>query len=265
MNIKDYFILYGHFVKNNIIAQMEFRSNFIISIFIEIAFLMSKCLYIVVVFSLGSPINGFTPNQTLMFIGSYTFITGIMCSVYYLNIVSIPEYIRGGDLDLYLCKPVSSQFIASFRKFDLGLVIPNVIGGSIMIGVSWIGLGIPFSIKNILGYIFLTLVGCIIAYPLLLIPITLSFWIIKTEALNDIIWALWDFNNMPMSIYNRVIQNIGIFLIPIFLITNFAPMFVMGLLPNSYFIYSIIAVPLFILLSILFWNVAVKHYKSASS
>lgn len=265
MNLKDYLTLYKYMVKNNIIAQMAFRANFISSIVTEIAFLMSKALYIVVIYSVGYSINGVTPHQMLMFIGSYTLITGVMDSVYYPNIAAIPGYIRSGELDIYLTKPISIQFLASFRNFSIGLGIPNVLAGGILIVISWMMSEVPVTFLNIIGYITFTLIGSVITYPLLLFPTIFAFWFVKTDALYNLTFSLWDFNNMPMTIYNKIIQRIGIFLLPIFLLTNFAPMFVFGMLPLTHIIFAFLAVPVFIGLVTLFWNMAIKNYSSASS
>nr|WP_312292536.1 ABC-2 family transporter protein [Clostridium chromiireducens] len=265
MTIRNYLKLYLHFVKNNIIAQMEYRANFILAMLTEVAFLFAKALYIIVLFSAGLSIKGLSPEQMLMFIGSYTLITGIMDAVFFPNIAAIPEYIRSGSLDMQLMKPVSSLFITAFNKFDIGLGIPNVITGVVMIVISWNLSSVPLTITNILGYLFFTLIGSIVTFPILLIPVTFSFWMIKSDSLMDIIWAMWDFNNMPMNIYNKIIKIIGVFVLPIFLLTNFAPMFVLGILPKLYMIYAIISVPLFLGIAIFFWNFAVKRYSSASS
>jgi len=166
---------------------------------------------------------------------------------------------------MHLMKPVSSLFITAFRKFDIGIGILNVITGVVMIVISWNLSSVPLTITNILGYLFFTLIGSIVTFPILLIPVTFSFWMIKSDSLMDIVWAMWDFNNMPMNIYNKIIKTIGVFVLPIFLLTNFAPMFVLGILPKLYMIYAIISVPLFLGIAILFWNFAVKRYSSASS
>lgn len=265
MNIRNYLKLYFYFVKNNIIAQMEYKANFIISMLTEVAFLLAKALYIIVIFSAGLSINGLSPDQMLMFIGSYTVITGIMDAMYYPNIAAIPEYIRNATLDIYITKPISTLFMVGFRKFDIGLGIPNVLAGLAMIVISWYKSGITVSFYNVLGYLFFTFIGCIVTFPILLIPVTFSFWIIKADALMDIIWAMWDFNNMPMTIYNRVLKTIGVFIFPIFLLTNFAPMFVLRILPKEYLIYAILSVPLFMAIAVVFWNFAIKRYSSASS
>ncbi len=262
MGFTKYVRLYFHLVKYNITAQMEFRANFIISILTEVAFLCAKALYIIVLFSAGLGINGLSPEQMLMFIGSYTIITGVMDSVFYPNIAAIPEYIRTASLDIYLTKPVNSLFMASLRKFDLGLGIPNVAAGLAMVIISWIMTGTPVTLLSVAGFLFFTVIGCLMTFPILMIPVTLSFWIIKSDAIMEVIWALWDFNNMPMTIYSRGIRLVGTFIVPIFLITNFAPLFVFGMLPVTAGIFSVVAIPIFFGLAIGFWNVAVKNYSS---
>ena len=189
MKVRNYMRLYKAFVKNSIIAQMEYRVNFILSILTECGFLLAKSLYIIVIFAAGVPIYGISPEKMLLFIGSYILITGIMNAVLYPNIAMIPTSIRNGDLDVHLVNP---------------------------------------------------------------------------DSLMELVWAMWDFNNMPMTIYNRTICLIGVFVIPIFVITNFPPMYVLGILPLSYMIYAMIATPVFFLIAILFWNFAIRKYSSAS-
>lgn len=263
--ISRYLKLYRLFVGNCLMAQMEYRFNFLISVFVEVAFLFMKMLYVMVVFGTGADINGMSPYQVLMCIGLYTIITGIMDAVYFPNIDRLPELIRTGDLDFYITKPCSLQFLVSFRNFDLGLAVPNVIGGGIMVTVAWQKMNLSLQPGILLGFAFFSLIGVIITYPILMIPTLLSFWVVKTDQLFSILWSIWDFNNMPMGIYNRVIKRIGTFLIPVFVITNFAPLYAMRQLSVFYMIWSVVAtVGLLFLLKRIFYY-AVRHYSSASS
>ncbi|WP_415469572.1 ABC-2 family transporter protein [Clostridium saccharoperbutylacetonicum] len=186
-------------------------------------------------------------------------------TIYFPNLTKIPNYMRNGDLDMLIIKPVSAQFIVTLRYTDFGLAIPNIVGGVIMVAVGWSNIGITFNFINIVGFIAFSVIGILTTYPVLLFPFILSFWIVKTQAIQDITWALWDFNNMPMMIYGKWLQRIGIFVIPIFIITNFAPMFVMGMLSGKYILWAMIAPFLFIFLVRKFWDFAMKNYSSASS
>lgn len=263
--LKKYITLYLLFIKNCLIVQMEYRANFFISICIECAFLFIKILYVIVIFKANVNINGLSPYAILMFIGSYTIMTGIMDAIYFPNLSKIPNYMRNGDLDMLIIKPVSAQFIVTLRHIDFGLAIPNIVGGVIMVVVAWSKIDVAFNFINIFGFIAFSIIGVLTAYPVLLFPFILSFWIVKTQAIQDITWALWDFNNMPMMIYGKWLQRVGVFAIPIFVITNFAPMFVMNMLSGKYIIWAIIVPFLFIFLVRKFWNFAMKNYSSASS
>lgn len=263
--LKKYIKIYFVFIKNSLMAQMEFRTNFIISICTECAFLFAKLLYVIVIFHAGTKINGFSPYAMLMFIGSYTVITGVMDAIYFPNLSKISDYVRNGDLDMMIIKPISTQFLVTMRYIDFGLAVPNLIAGIAMVVISWVKIGVTFNIINIIGFVAFTIIGIIISYPILLFPFLLSFWVVKIQAISDITWALWDFNNAPMTIYGKWLQRIGIFIIPIFVITNFAPMFVMNILSKGLIFWAIAAPIIFFILVNKFWNYAIKNYSSASS
>jgi ABC-2 type transport system permease protein len=260
-----YFNLYGVFIKNCLMAQMEFRFSFFLSFFIESAFLFVKLLYIIIVFGVGVDINGMSPYEITLCMGLYTLLTAIMDTVFYSNVSKLPELIRNGDLDFYITKPVSLQFMVSFRYLDFGSAVPNIAGGLAMIIVAWKNLNISADPSMLCGFIFFSVVGLVITYPILMIPALLSFWIVKTDQLMGVIWSMWDFNNMPMGIYNRVVKDIGTFIIPIFVITNFAPLFVMHKLSVFYMIWSVAAAVLLMVFLQRFFKFAVRHYSSASS
>lgn len=263
--IKKHIFIYYVFVKNCLISQMEYRVNFITGIIVECVFLCIKTSYVIVVYSTGVVINGLTPDAVLLFIGTYTIINGVMCGLFFYNFISLSDYVREGTLDFFITKPISLQFMATLRKVDFGTPIPNMVGGTVMIVIAWSRLGLRLDFANIAGYLVLCAGSLIVTYAVLLIPSMASFWVIKTQSLNDITYALWDFNNMPMGIYSKLIQRVGIFIIPIFVISNFPPMFVLGKLNVAYAVWAVVVPLLSILVSRLVWRLAVKNYVSASS
>jgi ABC-2 type transport system permease protein len=68
-----------------------------------------------------------------------------------------------------------------------------------------------------------------------------------------------------MDIYNRWIKAVGVFLLPIFVISNFPPMFVLGHMPPIYLAWSAI-LPVLLLVAVrLLWRKGLRNYSSASS
>lgn len=244
---------------------MEYRANFVMAILVECAFLLVKSLYVIVSYQMDLRVNGLTPDSILLFIGTYTFITGIMSLVYFPNFLKIPGYVQDGTLDIYLTKPISLQFMISFRYIDFGWAIPNVVGGIAMIVVAFIKLGLQPSVGQIVGFIIYNISAIILTYSLLFLPELLAFWFTKTYWIRQIVYALWDFNNMPMYIYGKPLRNVGIYIIPFFVITNFPPLMILNKLNVLEMIWGLVIPILLLVVSRVIWKIAIRKYESASS
>lgn len=263
--LKRYLMLYHVFFKNSLAGSMEHRANFLMAILVECAFLLIKLLYVIVSYQMDLRVNGLTPDSILLFVGTYTFITGIMSLIYFPNFLKIPYYVQDGTLDIYLTKPVSLQFMISFRYIDFGWAIPNIFGGIAMIAIAFVKLDLQLRIGQILGFILYNFLGIVLTYSLLFLPELLAFWFTKTQWIRQIVYALWDFNNMPMHIYGRPLRNIGVYIIPFFVITNFPPLMILGKLNILDIAWGIFIPNFLLIVTRVVWKIAVRKYESASS
>jgi ABC-2 type transport system ATP-binding protein len=74
-----------------------------------------------------------------------------------------------------------------------------------------------------------------------------------------------DFNSMPMGIYTATIQQIGVFVVPIFVITNFPPLYLVGKMPPGYMAWALV-LPILLLAAVrALWQRGLRSYASASS
>lgn len=260
----NYFHLLLVFAKFSLMSELEYRINFAAGVLVETGWMLIKLLYVAVVYRAGSSIGILTPNHILLFIGTYTLMTGFYM-LYYSNFTSLSGMVQNGELDMYLVKPISLQFLVTLRKLEFSLLLPDFIAGIFMIVLGWHWAGLPTDVLAISGFVFFVLCGCFLTYSLFLIPNLLSFWVISTGGLNDMVAALWDFNNMPQTIYGKWMQRIGTFILPIFVITNFPGLFLMGQLTLPMMIWGVVSPILFFMISRIIWKHAIKNYSSASS
>lgn len=263
--LKKHVIIYCLFVKNNVMSQMEYRVNFFTSIAMELGYLFVKILYPIVIYQSSTNINGFTPNELLIFIGTFVIITGFYAGLYMMNFFNFRYLISDGQLDMMITRPISLQFISTLRRSDIGIFFIDLIAGIVMVVIGISRIGISVSIFKMLGYAIFIGSGAIVGYTIFLIPQILNFWFINAGAIAETTDSFWDFNLVPMVIYNKLIQRIGIFILPIFIITNFPALFILNKLNPIYFIWGLLAPIFFLILSRIFWNIAVKNYSSASS
>jgi ABC-2 type transport system permease protein len=263
--IKKHVLIYLLFVKNSMMAQMEYRFNFIGNLSMEGGYLLVKLSYVVVVYRSGVSVNGLSPDEILLFIGTFVTLTAVYAGLFMINIFRLRNKIKDGDLDLLLTKPVSVQFMATLRQSDITIFMVDLIAGGIMVAVAWARLGIPFTFATVGGYLGFMVISSLVSYSLFLLPQILSFWFLDTSAIAEITDSFWDFNNMPMDIYSNWIKAVGIFLLPIFVISNFPPMFVLGKMSPLYLAWAA-ALPILLLFIVrLAWKKGLRIYNSASS
>lgn len=261
---RKYWKLYGVFVRNSIMSQMEYRTNFFMSALVQLAHMLTKLTYVLVIYKVDQPINGITPDEMLIMIGTYSALSGVFVSFFLFNFDGLSGQIQRGSLDSNIVKPVSLQFISTLQHVDLAFATVSVLAGGIMIATGWYRAGIAVTPVKLLGFLLFTISGIFLTYSIFLIPNILCFWTIRSRGISDVVGKLWDFNNMPMTIYSGVIKLLGTFIIPVFLITNIGGLFVVDKLEPWLLVWSLVAPILFFALSCLLWKQGMKRYVSVS-
>lgn len=262
--MRRYLRLLAAFAKFSLMSQIEYRINFVAGMLVETGWMLIKLLYVAVIYRAGTNIGILTPDHILLFIGTYILMTGFYM-LFYFNFTSLAEKVREGELDMYLVKPVSLQFLVTLQRLEFSMLLPNLTVGTVLIALGWHRAGLPAGTGAIVGFCFFVVCSMLLTYSLFLIPHLLCFWIVSTRGVSDLTAALWDFNNMPQMVYGKWLQRIGTFVLPVFVVTNFPGLFLMGELTPCMAAWGVAAPILFFFLSRAVWKRAVRNYSSASS
>ncbi len=131
-----YFKLVGVLAKYSLMSALEYRINFITGMTVEMGWMIIKLLYVAIIYKAGTSIGILTPDHILLFVGTYVLMTGIYM-LYFGNFCSIPGMVQQGELDLYLVKPVSLQFLVTMRRIEFAFLLPNLVAGVSMIVTGW--------------------------------------------------------------------------------------------------------------------------------
>jgi ABC-2 type transport system permease protein len=230
--------------------------------FIELAFMTIKLTYLVVIMQTGTNIGGLTPDMMMMFIGVYIFMTGIWMMLSGVN--SIPGNVLSGQLDMLITKPGSLMFLQTFGNFSFGMMFSNCTAGIILICLSWTRTGTALNFINIAGFSGYMILAMILTYAVIMIPSLLVLFVTSVNGVDIIFAALWDFNNMPMKIYNKTVQKIGTFIIPVFMLTNWGGLFVFEQLSTFEKIWGIILPFIILLIARIMWVRGMRRYSSAN-
>ncbi|KZN37203.1 hypothetical protein N480_15535 [Pseudoalteromonas luteoviolacea S2607] len=257
-----HFKIYALLIKLNAMRQLEYRVNIILGLLVEIGYLGIKLLYAYIIHDTGVHISGFAPQSLYLFIGTFILMTVFFVAMLQFNIMAFDRQIIEGEFDLILTKPVSAQFLATLKYVETWMVIPNVIVGLGLVGYGWYASGIAFDVLHVGLYLLYAVLGVLTMYCVFTLPLLLAFKLHNISAFHSLVWALWDFNNLPHRIFPSPIQIIGTVFFPIFLITNFSPLAIMGQLSLGEMVWGALAPILLFLLTCWGWQRAISTYES---
>jgi len=256
--------IYSCLVRMNVMSQMEYRANFVTGMLMELGYLVVKILYVVVAFSAGKSIAGFSPDEMLVFVGTFVTATGFYAGVYMMNFYQLSALVKDGSFDTLMTKPVSLQFMATLRRFDIGIFLTDTIAGVIMTVIGLSRLSGLLDFWRLLGYSFFLLCGSAVGYALYLIPMSLVFRIVNARAIAGVTDSFWDFNNVPMIVYDKIGQAIGSYLVPMFVITSFPSLFALGRISGAQMVWGALAPIVFLAIARFAWMRGIRNYSSAS-
>ncbi|HPU22361.1 MAG TPA: ABC-2 family transporter protein [Thermoclostridium caenicola] len=245
--------------------QMIYRASFWTAFFVDVSLFMIHLAVFQTLFFNVDSINGWSKYQMVFFVGTFTLIDGLEMWLYFFGVTGIPMKIREGKLDIYLTKPVNTLFWLTFENMDIGSAF-ICIPGIIMIVTASINLGIRITLWKVLGYILLLILMLLLLYSLMLIIRSLSFFFIKTGALDELEGELISICfRVPGVVFRGITKLILYVLLPYALIATIPTQFFTDVLSGGMWLLVLGVVTAFVLLSRWIWRMGLRRYGSASS
>jgi ABC-2 type transport system permease protein len=262
--MRRYVSLFGLFARSSLQIALEYRADFVVSMFQSSFWLLWGVVGTLIFFRFTGTIGGWTLPQVLLVVGLFRIFEGVIDGIMRPNITRIVEYIQKGTLDFILLKPVDSQFMASLREIKL-IVFPDfLVGAGLMVYGLWLQGHVP-SAAQALAFAMMMLCGVLIAYGLWMLLVTTAFWLVRVENIAELLTAIYETGRFPVSAFGTGIRIALTFVIPIAFMTTFPAAALLGTLQPVYLALAPIIALALILASRAFWRFALRSYTSASS
>jgi ABC-2 type transport system permease protein len=244
---------------------MIYRSSFWTVLAVDGSMLLIQFTVFNTLFANVSDINGWTRNQMIFFLGTFTLINGIQMCLYFFGMMELPDKIRSGKLDLYIVKPVNTQFWVTFENIDLGSAL-TILPGVAMVVYAGAALGIQLTIVKVIGYLLLLTLMLVLLYSLMLLFRTLSFWFTRIDSLFELEGELMAFSFRVPGIVFKGLMRAAIYLIlPYALLATVPTKFFTDFISGGEWLAAIIVTAAFYLVASTLWKKGLKQYSSASS
>lgn len=261
--IFDNISLYLSFLKASLKEMLIYRLDCIVGMISQIVTQLVEIIFIWIVFQNTDNLAGWNFLQILLLYGVTLISIGISDFCFDALYDIGPKYIRNGEFDKILLRPVhplisiigSSKEFTALGYFGLGLFFTITM---------LIKLAIPITIILVLKIIFFSIVGATIIGAINTIFSIASFWTYRS---NEVIWSfyrVYTFAQYPLDIYNKFIKLLITAILPFAFVAYYPTMNYLGMDSKMIYITPIIMIILW-LLAIKVWNLALNKYRSTGT
>ena len=112
--MKNNFKFLTELMKLRLSHIMTFRLGFFGPFFIDTSYFLVQLFAFEAIYGHVDKIRGWGHGEILVFVGTFSLINALNMIIYFFGVISIPEKIQTGELDLYLTKPVNPLLRITF-------------------------------------------------------------------------------------------------------------------------------------------------------
>ena len=205
----SYLKVFFTFVRNSLVRDMTFRSNFIIQCISQTSFTLMNVGFYLLIFAHAKqigPDSGWQKYEFLVFLATTMFVNSLVQAFFMPNAQEFSELIRTGGLDFALLKPIDTQFLVSLHKIEWS-ALANFGAGVVLLSVSLWQLTTraenPLQLNPIFYFLYPIYIACgvVILYSLMISLAATSIWLGRNQSLYNFWFYITNFSRYPMEIY----------------------------------------------------------------
>lgn len=264
-DLRRYAMVYWIFFRNVLVESMAYRFNFFLMVGINSGWFFIQLLTYGLIFYRVESLAGWTPWQVVLLASTWQVIFCTFIAVFVTNLSNISWFVRTGEMDFVLARPISPLFYMSFNRVELGSLASLGIGFATLVFAFTKLPGLHPGPAALAAYAGLLLCGIGTLYSLMLLIVSVSFWTTRASSVQGLFWALQEFGGYPAEIYGSMLRWFLTFIVPVAVIANVpARVLLHGVEPRSALAAAGATLVLFLAARFVFYS-GLKQYKSASS
>lgn len=250
-------------MKYNFMSDIEYRFNIFLSFIAEFAWYLSQLALFYSIFNFFPEVNGWTKETVQVFI-AFLFLSDTIWMLFLNeNISGLSQLVKNGELDLILTKPISAQFMVSFRKMSVTYIINVIVTFSFLI-YSFVQIENANPYRLLLLFILLPL-SLIITYSLRFFFAASCLFLTHAESYNYLWFAFFKIATRPHDLYHKALRYFSMFVFPMAFMFTIPAKIILGTEPIWMLFIMMGVAGILLGLSRWYWNAGLKHYSSASS
>jgi ABC-2 type transport system permease protein len=264
MKLIQYIRLWLACARYSVVRTMMFRFDFLMWALVELFWMGVNIALVSVIYLHTDEIAGWTKYQMLLLIGTSMVIQRLLMGFFWTNLFELGRNVRSGNFDFFLAQPGNVLFMASTRKLDLdGLA--NVFVAIAVVVYAARQLGLQPGAADLALYALMIVCGLVIHYSLIVLTVSLTFWIIKTDGIEGSYFTLTEFSRLPREVFKGALSVVFVYALPVVVVSNAPATTLLRGFQPSYLYWVLAITAAWFTFAVFVFNRGLRRYSSASS
>ncbi|MBM4778305.1 MAG: ABC transporter permease [Archangiaceae bacterium] len=252
-------------LKASVMLAVQYRLDFVLDLVIGLFWTVAAVLPLFVVYggsSSAQGVPGWTFGETLLVVGCFITLQAVIDGAISPSLSSVLDHVRKGTLDFVLLKPHDAQLLVSTARFQLWRAA-GLIHAGIVFTLGFRELGHGPTVLGVAEALLLLLVATALLYSLWLLIVSVSFYAVKVDNLSSLFTSIFDAARWPASVFRGAFRIVFTFVIPLVVMTTLPAEALLGRLPWTSLVGSIVGAAVFAVVARAVWLLSLRRYTSA--
>jgi viologen exporter family transport system permease protein len=256
-------------VRYSVVRTLMFRGDFFVWSLVELFWMSVNLMLIEVMYSHTGSIAGWGKYEMILLVGTSLLIQRFLMGFFWSSIFELGRNVRNGNFDFFLAQPGHVMFMATTRKLDPDSLANSVVAMGVVTYAARHIPGLHVTPLGLVLYAGMIVCGVIIHYSILIITMSLSFWMTSSQGFEGSYFTLTEFSRLPSKAFLRfpVLNILFVWILPVVVVTNApANTFLHGIAQNWNWLLGLLAATAgWFAFALLVFHRGLRRYASASS
>lgn len=206
-------------MRASLAMAMQYRADFVVGLATGLGGTLVAIVPLIVVYQHTDSVLGWSLTDTLLVMGLFLLMNGLLGTFVEPNLGAAVEGIRSGSLDHVLLKPADAQLLVSLSRVQVDHVWDVLAAFGLVV---WCAADQPaLTALDVLVAAALFTSGMVAMYGLWLLAICASFWFVRVDNLRYLLWSAAGAGRWPVGVYGGWLRRVLTYAFPVGLTCTF--------------------------------------------
>jgi len=200
----------------------------------------------------------------LLLVGTGMLVQRLLMGFFWSSLFEMGRNIRTGAFDFILAQPGHPLFMASTRKLDPDGLANSFVAIAVVV-YSAHRLGLHPTVFGIALYAGMVLAGLAIHYSILVLTMSLTFWLTSAQGVEGSYFTIVDFGRLPREAFRGISRLLFVWILPVVVVSNAPARIILHGFQASWLAWLCAVAIIWCALAVAVFNRGLRRYASASS